>query len=258
MEEKNLNERSSLILSDEENEEYKQQKKSNRAINWNTIIIVSAQTVALVASLLVNISLNNSNRKYRDAEQEMREMELQVRRVEATNSLLSELFGDVPERAFLSEKLASIILDSTTCAAVRDVVTTYFRNSFNAHIESGNIGQADIILAAGSAMRTEVGMELNENVAGTTYHVVVFSEQDKNDAIRKATAYTKFGYPCEVHYTPSGLYAVSLGRHSYDEAKRIRQEVIDIHGIHNSAWISTGEKWIHKVFPTDPIAGQNS
>lgn len=80
-----------------------------------------------------------------------------------------------------------------------------------------------------------------------SYHIVVESSNSESGAIKRSEELRKKGYDSEVHLTPSGNYAVTIGRYSSDEADNEKAKAIKA-GF-KDAWVSQGKTWVKKVFP---------
>ena len=80
-----------------------------------------------------------------------------------------------------------------------------------------------------------------------SYYVVVASSNSESPAIQKSEELRKKGYASEVHLTPSGAYAVTIGRYSSEEANSEKTKAINA-GF-KDAWISQGKTWLKKVSP---------
>jgi hypothetical protein len=80
-----------------------------------------------------------------------------------------------------------------------------------------------------------------------SYHVVIESTNSESLAIKESEQLRKKGYDSEVHLTPSGSYAVTIGRYSSDEADNEKAKAIKA-GF-KDAWVSQGKTWLKKVSP---------
>lgn len=87
-------------------------------------------------------------------------------------------------------------------------------------------------------------------LSNARYFIVVASRPDRQSAIEAADTYAAKGFSAaEVHRTPNGWYAVTIGHYPSDEAKRILKEATLSQSIPGGAWLSPGKEWLGKVYP---------
>lgn len=193
------------------------------------------------------------NSELQNAKQNFQNIELELKRIEAAQKMLEELFSDVPERAFIAERLITkIISDKNLNDEIQKIVANYYNpSSLPDSLSNADIGKAEKIKEAAEKYGSdEIKKEL-QTLEKPEFHVVVESSKNQDSAIKRATELEEIGYRSEVHSTPKGYYAITIGSYAFDEAVKKREEAINKDIIQTDSWISQGKTWIKKIYPNN-------
>jgi hypothetical protein len=196
--------------------------------------------------LLIGFFLNS---KLEETKQSFQLLELEVRRIEATQGFLEELFSGTPERAFIAERLIAQIVEEKLAAEISAIVKDYYSEKVEELIAGEDLEEASEIQAAAEAMRSTAGKKLIETLQEKSYYLIVASLSSEDSAIMKAQALRDEGHKSEVILSSTGYYGVTLGCYSFDEAKEAKKKAIKRGDAPKDAYIMTQRRVIKIVFP---------
>lgn len=179
------------------------------------------------------------------AKQSFQMLELEVRRIEAAQKFLQELFSGSVERAMLSEKLMSRILaDDKLANEISKTVEEYYKNEISEALRKENIEKASKIQTAAAKIRSPAG----QSILNDEYFVIIASVKDREAAIKQAKKLKESGFNAEVIKSVTGYYGVALGRFNFEDAKSERKLAIQ-RGYPKDSYLMTRDRVIENVYP---------
>src|SRR5829696_255866 len=127
----------------EDLEERIQRIEKAQSSGWGRFLkyIASPLLLLVIGSIL--------NSRLEEARQDFQRLEIDVKQVDAAQKMLAELFSDIPERAFIADRLMSRLVDKELAAEVSDMVAKYYSQKLNSSTKSGDV---DKIAAAAEAI----------------------------------------------------------------------------------------------------------
>ncbi len=180
------------------------------------------------------------------AQQSFQQLGLEIRRIEAAQKFLQELFSGKVERAMLSEKLMSKLLaDDELALEISKTVEEYYKAEISEALRKNDIEKASQIQTAAEKIRSQAANQILKD----EYFVIVASLKDREAAIKEAKQQENSGFKAEVIKSTTGYYGVAIGRFSFDEAKRAREVAIQKGFASADSYLMTGDRVIESVFP---------
>lgn len=215
---------------------------------WRVFVqyLISPAILVIIGYLL--------NLQVEEAKQGLQRIEVDVKRIEAAQGMLSELFSDVPERAFIADRLMGKLVDSDLSEEISKIVTAYYTEKLNQALDSDEaLDEAEEITSAAKAIGGPAAERLVSKIEASTYYVVVASipHREKARAIQLANSLTRNGYSSEVHYSTTGFYAVTIGHLPLAEAKALRREAIDEGHGPKDTYLTPGPQFKEKIYPRE-------
>jgi hypothetical protein len=202
----------------------------------------------LLSPLLIVVIGCIFDRQIESATQRFRELELEVKRIEATRGFMQELFSGSPQRAFVAERLIRKIVEEQLAEEISTVVKEYYAGKLQESISRKDIEQVSEIKEAAHAISTPASREVMQTLKQPSYYVIVASFPSEEDAISKAKELRAKQYQSEVILSTTGWYGVTLGRYSFQEAIELRQKAIDQGDALKDAYIMTPARVVKTVF----------
>jgi hypothetical protein len=180
------------------------------------------------------------------AQQSFQQLGLEIRRIEAAQKFLQELFSGKVERAMLSEKLMSKLLaDDELALEISKTVEEYYKAEISEALRENDVEKASQIQTAAGKIRSRAA----EFILKDEYFVIVDSPETRETAINKAKQLEKSGFRAEVIKSITGFYGVAIGRFDFDEAKRVREVAIQKGFAKEDSYFMTGDRVIENVYP---------
>lgn len=219
--------------------------KSGRILQ---VLSVLSPVLVVVVGAVLGFHFNN---QLEAAKQTFAIQEMELKRIDAAQRMLTELFSQTPERAFAAERLLSrVITDESLRREIQDIVRRYYKAKFK-------ITGEDISTLAQIAEAAEnVGSEAGKLVLGDTaalvksqVYVVIGSYRTQEAAVRLAKRLERNGLQPEVHRTPSEKFPVALPAATLAEGARLRTEAIRSGMADESSWVTQGKTWKGKIYP---------
>lgn len=188
------------------------------------------------------------NHQIETAKQSFQQLELEVKRIEATRGFMQELFSGSPQRAFVAERLIRRIVEEQLAQEISTVVKEYYAGKLQESIARKDIQKVTDIKDAAHAISTPASRELVQTLEQPSYYVIVASLQSEEDAVSKAKELRAKQYKSEVILSTTGWYGVTIGRYSFQEAIEVRQAAIDKGDAPKDAYIMTKARVVKTVF----------
>ena len=189
------------------------------------------------------------NSKLEATKQSFQLLELEVKRIESTQGFLKELFSGTPQRAFVAERLICQIIEEKLATEISAIVKDYYDGKIENSISREDLREVEEIKVAAEKIRSPASVKLIETLRQPSYHVAVDSTSSEQDAVQKAKEFRAKGYKSEVILTNTGLYAVTLGRYSFDEANRVKKKAIGTGEAPSDAYLISHRRVVETVFP---------
>ena len=204
--------------------------------------------VAPILLLVIGFFLNQNLEK---AKQEFEMLQLEVKKIEAAQDMLTEIFSDVPERAFIADRLMSKLLDENLSKEISEIVERYYSQKLEQPLLNQSLQDVEEIVSAADAIGGRAAESIKNKLQQNLYYVVIASivPQKRQEAIDSARRLKEKGYDSEVHYSSSGYYAVTIGHIPLMEAKTLREKAIEKNDAPPDAYLIPGTKFIEKIFP---------
>lgn len=105
------------------------------------------------------------------------------------------------------------------------------------------------ITEAAKAIGSKGGTELLRRLEREVFFVVVASGRSLDEAVAKARSLGTKGYPAEVYWSTTGFYGVTIGSFPLEQAEEKLNEAIAARDAPTDAYLTTGKRFEHKVFP---------
>ncbi len=198
--------------------------------------------------LIIGYFLNQS---LEGAKQEFLQLQVEVNQIEAAQKMLTEIFSDVPERAFIADRLMSKLVDEALSNEISDIVQQYYSQKLDRPLSNKALQDVDGIVSAAEAIGGRAAESIKSQLREKRYYVVVASliPEKRNEAISRAEVLRRKGYESEVHYSTTGYYAVTIGRLPLDEAKALRDRAIENDDGPHDSYLIPGNKFTEKIYP---------
>lgn len=202
----------------------------------------------IASPLLLLIIGSILNARFEDARQDFQRLEIEVKQVDAAQKMLGELFSDIPERAFIADRLMSRLIDKQLAAEVSDMVAKYYAQKLNAATRSGDI---DKIVAAAEAIGGPAAEKVTAKLRQANFYVVVASlpPDRREEAVMRAKDLGAKGYDSAVYYSSSGYFTVTAGHLPFERAKELRQRATVKNDIPDDSYIIPGRTFGDQIYP---------
>lgn len=181
--------------------------------------------------------------------QRLQQVELEIRKIDAAQKMLAELFSGSPERGFIADRLMAQLVDEKMSKEIHEIVKNYYSKQLEEKLSGESLNQARKIASAAKLF----GGVAAEGVLQKQYYIVVasISLNEQEVAVSKAKALRDKGYDGEVYYSTSGWYVVTIGRFPFTEADSRRLEAINRgdKDIRADSYLALGHTFTKKLFP---------
>ena len=175
------------------------------------------------------------NSQLEAARNEIRVRELEVKRLEAAQSLLESLFSGRPERGFVASRLfRRVVGDEGLADEVDDLVAKYYSQAENtAEVE---------------AARKAIGGRAAEALDRVFVVVASVPRGDRERAVALADEWRARGFESEVHGSSSGYFGVTAGpRLPLEKAHALRERAI-ANGAPDDTYLTPGAKFSDREY----------
>jgi hypothetical protein len=205
----------------------------------------------LVSPLLLLIIGFILNQNVEQAKQSFQNLELEVKRIEAAQSLLNELFSDIPERAFIADRLMTKLVDEGLSKEISSIITQYYSQRFKNDLSMNDMAGVEKIAAAAKAIGGPAAESITKHLQMQRYYVIVASIKPINerDAIIKAKTLREKGYDSEIYYSTSDYLAVTIGNQSFSKANTLRKKAFDNGDAPSDSYLTTGVTFTERLYP---------
>ncbi len=205
---------------------------------------LGAPLVLLIIGYLLNQSLEG-------AKQEFLQLQVEVKQIEAAQKMLAEIFSEVPERAFIADRLMSKLVDEALSNEISDIVQQYYSQKLDRPLTKNALRDIEDIVSAAEAIGGRAAEKIKSQVREKQYYVVVASiiPENRDEAIRRAELLRRKGYDSEVHYSTTGYYAVTIGHLPLNDAKALRNAAVDGNDAPDDSYLIPGTKFTEKIYP---------
>ena len=188
------------------------------------------------------------NSSLEEAKRNFEVVELEVRRLEASQKFLDELFSGTVERAMLSEKLMSRLIDDDELEReISDTVARFYR----AEIENSLRDKDFTKIAEIQTAAERIGSPAGRQILLDEYFVIIKSTKNRQEAIEEAQKLQSYGYQSEVILSITGYYGISLGRYRFEDARNAMTDAQRRDLAPADAYLMTGERVKEYIYPAD-------
>ncbi len=203
--------------------------------------------VQYLSPLLVVLIGAFFNHRIEQARRDFQSLELEVKRIQATQGFMEELFSGTPQRAFVAERLISKIVEKSLAEEITAIVRDYYAGKVEESVARNDTVEANKITEAAGAIKSRAGVELLQRLERPTYHIVVASESEKGNAILGARRLRDRGFRAEVLFTNADLYAVALGPYGLREAHVEKRRAVRAGAAPDDAYLMNQERVVETI-----------
>ncbi len=206
----------------------------------------------LVSPLLILIIGYFLNQSVQEAKEQFHRLELEVNQIEAAQTMLADLFSDIPERAFIADRLMSKLVDEELSREISDIIALYYSQRLSRQLSDSTLADAEKIAAAAEAIGGPAAEAIQSQLRERQYYVVVASIQaeQREEAIQRAENLRRKGYNAEVHHSSTGYLAITVGNLPLSEAKALLTRAIAQNDGPEDAYLLPGDTFIQRVYPS--------
>ncbi|MEW5925451.1 MAG: SPOR domain-containing protein, partial [Candidatus Zixiibacteriota bacterium] len=200
--------------------------------------------IIIIIGFYFNVQLERTKQSFQT-------LELELKRIQAAQQMLEELFSGTPERAFIAERLIGQIVDENLREEIHKLVADYYTEQFDESIYAQDISKLSKISKAARKVKSAAGDKVVSAFMTVKYHIVAASKPSEETALEYADELKQTGFSAEAYFVPTtGIYAVTLGAYPLEEAMAKRNQAIQESIVTPDAWLSKGEGW-KKITPAD-------
>lgn len=220
----------------------KLEKSKDSSVRFLVQYLLSPLIVVLIG-FWFNVQHDRDQKNFRN-------IELELKRIEAAQDIIKELFSGTPERALIAESLLTKILDTKLSEEIHKIVQGYYKQSLEqSQLSTKDVEKTRQTIAVAKAVGGETGRNLVKAFEEAKFYVVAASAGSKDAAIRQREELRNKGYSSEAFRTPAGSYAVTLAHGTFEEAVSQKTKAIQAGIVKDDAWLSQGKSWLEKVSP---------
>ena len=200
--------------------------------------------IIIIIGFYFNVQLERTKQSFQT-------LELELKRIQAAQEMLQELFSGTPERAFIAERLIAQIVDEKLREEIHKLVTDYYTEQFDESIYAQDISKMSRISKAARKVKSPAGDRVVAAFMAVKYHIVAASKPNEQTALAYSGELKETGFDSEAYFVPTtGIYNVTLGSYPLEEAMAKRNQAIQAEIVTPDAWLSKGEGW-KRLTPTN-------
>ena len=231
-------------MSDEPSE--KVDRTESKLRNWLGFYVPILSSPLLI--LVLGFFLNQQMEKQREAFQRL---ELEVKRIETAQHMLNELFSDIPERAFVADRLMRKLLDENLSKEVSSITALYYRQKLDQRLSNKTLDKAVEIETAAKAIGGSAAESITAQLQTQHYYLVAASikPDGEKDAIDKAAALRVKKYDGEVYFSTSGYFTVTFGHLPLAEATSLLTKAVKNGDTPEDSYLIPGKTFTKRLYP---------
>lgn len=182
--------------------------------NVNTSDIIQKIVTYLILPAVMAIISYYFSMQIENAKQEFKQVELDVKRIEASHKFISEIFSGNLQRALLSEKLLIKILDDEVLSTeISETVHNFYLAELTTKLNNNGTKDYAKILNDMKKIESPSAKKILEN----TYFIIINTTEDITEAKDTAIDLRQSGIKAEVLTNNDGLFFVSYDRGRLDD-----------------------------------------
>jgi len=158
----------------EAKEEKAGKEKSNKFRLFMQYLL--SPVIIIIIGFYFNVQLERTKQSFQT-------LELELKRIQAAQQMLEELFSGTPERAFIAERLIAQIVDEKLSKEISELVQNYYKEELDESLFPQDISKINEISKAALRVGSPTGKALVKAYKESRYHIVAGSYPDKEKAV---------------------------------------------------------------------------
>jgi hypothetical protein len=218
-------------------------RSTRRPISFFFQYLVSPLMLLVIGYLL--------NQQAERSKQVFNRLELDVKRIDVAQNMLTELFSGIPERAFVADRLLVKLVDSTLGNEISSIISRYYSQKLNRTLSGKEMEEAEKIATAASAIGGPAADSITIQMQQNHYYIVVASIKPSNEAeaVRKAEDLAGLGYNSEIYYSWSGYLAVTIGYLPFEDARSLLDRAVSKGNARPDSYLVPAKTFSKRVYP---------
>lgn len=203
----------------------------------------------LISPIVLVLIAAYFNHNLERTKQDFQNLALEVQRLEAAQDMLSELFSDIPERAFVADRLMSQLVDDELAAEISQIVTNYYSHKLDRMLSTDSVETVEQIMIAAEAIGGVAAESIARELEMKNYYVVVASVEPDNriGALNAANSLKEKGYDAEVYLSISGYLGITVGKSPLEGARKLQIDAIANGDANEDSFLAPEERFTEKI-----------